>query len=112
MEPKDTPSKIKVQELEHLMYQVNNNHPRKDLIYKQLLETPLMKTYFPFYDDFREKCRTATYDEGQYASLQLIDQLFALAVKLRDYKEANKLERYQNYTRISLYSQVGKESKN
>ena len=86
-----TQCKIKVQELEHLMYQVNNNHPRKDLIYKQLLETPLMKTYFPFYDDFREKCRTATYDEGQYASLQLIDQLFALAVKLRDYKEANKL---------------------
>ncbi len=83
--------KLKVQELEHLMYQVNNNHPRKDLIYLRLLETPLMKYHFPFYDGFRVKCRTATYDERQYASLQTIDQFFALAVKLKEYKEANKL---------------------
>lgn len=83
--------KLKVQELEHLIYQVNNNHPRKDLIYWRLLETPLMRYHFPFYDGFREKCRTASFDARRYASLQHVDQFFALAIKLKDYKEANNL---------------------
>lgn len=83
--------KVKVQELEHLIYQVNNNHPRKDLIYIRLLETDQMRYYFPFFDGFREKCRRASFDKNTYSSLQPVDQFFALAAKLRDYKELNKL---------------------
>ena len=83
--------KVKVQELEHLMYQVNNNHPRKDLIYIRLLETDQMKYYFPFFDGFRDKCRRASYDKNTYSSLPHVDQFFALAAKLRDYKDLNNL---------------------
>lgn len=83
--------KVKIQTLEHLIYQVQNNHPKKDLIYTDLLETPLMKYHFPFFDGFKEKCRNVSYSEHSFSSLSAVDKFFALAAKLRDYKDANKL---------------------
>jgi len=83
--------KVKVQSLEHLMYQVQNNHPKKDLIYTDVLETELMKYYFPFFDSFKEKCTSASYNERTYNSLRPVDKFFSLAAKLRDYKISNKL---------------------
>lgn len=83
--------KEKVQALEHLMYQVNNNHPKGDLLNMDLLQTPLMKYHFPFFDDFKEKCRKALYSKEEFPFLEPVEKFFSLAAKLRDYKASNKL---------------------
>lgn len=84
-------AKIRIMQMEHLMQQVKSKHRRKDLIYGRLLETPVMKMAFPFFNGFEDCCNNIEFNNSTYKYLRREQQYLALAHKISTYKTQNKL---------------------
>lgn len=83
--------KAKAMQMQHIIAQINHSHPRTDLLYPSLLETPEMKCSFPFYDDFIDACKNAHYDTNTFSGKKPAYQFLDLASKYGEYKANNCL---------------------
>ena len=84
-------AKLRIMQMEHLMKQVDLSHPRKDFIYGRLLDTPVMRRFFPFFNNFERCCHDIEFNESNYWRLPREKKYLALARKFSTYKIQNNL---------------------
>ena len=84
-------AKVKVMQMQHILEQVKCNHPKEDLLYPDLIEMPLMRLSFPFFNTFIEACKSAQFEERTYSQKSAALKFLDLASKYGDYKNKNDL---------------------
>ena len=84
-------AKLRIMQMEHLMWQVKASHPRKDLIYGKLLDTPVMRRCFPFFNDFERCSNDIEFNKMNFRYLSREMKYLALAQKFSKYKRQNNL---------------------
>lgn len=84
--------RLRIADIQHLIYQVQNKHPREDFYKAQLLDTNLLQNGYTFYSEFEQKCLNASYDPIAFAQTKDIEtKVISLAAKYQQYKERNNL---------------------
>ncbi len=83
--------RIMVMDMQHLMFQLNNNHPRNDFYKKDIINSSGLKSYYPFIQDLKDACASIKYDPGKFSELNPAENLMALAEKYATYKKENGL---------------------
>ncbi len=83
--------RIKVMDMQHLMFQLNNNHPRNDFYKKDIINSSGLKDYYLFIQDLKDACASIKYDPEKFSELNPAEKLIALAEKYGTYKKKNGL---------------------
>lgn len=94
----DTANKIinevrfRIADIQHLMYQIQNGHPREDFYKAELVNNNLVPNGYIFYSEFERKCLNASFDEYDFYNNSDIESLvISLAAKYQEYKQRNNL---------------------
>lgn len=88
--------RLKVMDMQHLIYQIKGGHPYDDWYHKELLETLQFQTYYPSLQDFIDYCKKVKHNGSNYQLLSPVNKLVYLADKFASYKERNGLLDYDD----------------
>ena len=85
-------ARLRIADIQHLMYQIQNKHPRDDFYKSELIENNLIPYGFTFYSEFEQKCLNATFNHNDFERYHDIEtKVVSLAAKYQQYKERNNL---------------------
>ncbi|MGN1251625.1 MAG: UvrD-helicase domain-containing protein, partial [Muribaculaceae bacterium] len=65
--------RLKVMDMQHLIYQIKGGHPYDDWYHKELLETLQFQTYYPSLQDFIDYCKKVKHNGSNYQLLSPVE---------------------------------------
>ena len=81
----------KILDIQHLMTQIRNEHPKEDLYHQELIKNEYVEREYPSFQNLKEAIFDIRYDEKKFYSLSVVNKIFALGDKIERYKESNCL---------------------
>ena len=83
--------RYKVMDMQHLMCQIEGEHPVNHIWHNEMLDNPWIKSNYPFIRDFKDACIEAQYNSSRFHQQNSVDKIISLAAKYGAYKESNGL---------------------